>query len=539
MYSPWGISKRTQSTEKCTDRSGGCGGCGGAKIRNSVSSGLSDSEVPENSLRLSGLAEAAEVQRLRILRVANKFNQFFRDTNEAFKPAEVEVIEKVLCALEDAWLVEKAVAEATCWQKHEPEYPILVKLIGQSAERAAIHAAAGGAESFSSYSSLVECNVSHGLQTDVVLGLDWAAHVRESLIGSGYRLESLSMPPPPFSAPGNPAPELIFNTSGGNGKNLFKSSPPLNLFAACSITWRIYPRALYQLLLKLTVSDSENPQLVNNFESQFEPFIAQPCTEDPATLLQIHIVREIAPVLQLRPLRRLLDLHDVIYLESDTVKLLRRHLNKFLERLIRGKYGEDELSLTGFTRKSRAREHARLRKEWPQVVPPHLKRKLLADFKFQISSENLATFVCGSCMENCREDQKVSASFEDFDINLLNRPDEFVDIRAEENMSVDSEADENTAADPNPWLDSQCPEPPMPMPDNSPYNELLIDPSSLETDPQSLEPTLALCRKCRSDLKAGRVPALSMANRNYLGPVPAELQNLTVVEEAMIALCEP
>ncbi|KAJ7814076.1 hypothetical protein B0H13DRAFT_1924989 [Mycena leptocephala] len=53
----------------------------------------------------------------------------FRDTNEAFKPAEVEVIEKVLCALEDAWLAEKAVAEATCWQKHEPEYPILVKLI--------------------------------------------------------------------------------------------------------------------------------------------------------------------------------------------------------------------------------------------------------------------------------------------------------------------------------------------------------------------------------------------------------------------------
>ncbi|KAJ7884897.1 hypothetical protein B0H13DRAFT_2343466 [Mycena leptocephala] len=83
-------------------------------------------------------------------------------------------------------------------------------------------------------------------------------------------------------------------------------------------------------------------------ESQFEPFTAQPGTaEDPATLLQIHIIRQIAPVLQLRPLRRLLDLHDVVYLESDTVKLLRRRLNKFLERLIRGKYGDNELSLTG------------------------------------------------------------------------------------------------------------------------------------------------------------------------------------------------
>jgi hypothetical protein len=50
------------------------------------------------------------------------------------------------------------------------------------------------------------------LQTDVVLGLDWATHVRESLIGSGYHLDSTfdawhfsSYPThPPSSALGNP-----------------------------------------------------------------------------------------------------------------------------------------------------------------------------------------------------------------------------------------------------------------------------------------------------------------------------------------------
>ncbi|KAJ7920870.1 hypothetical protein B0H13DRAFT_1867163 [Mycena leptocephala] len=54
--------------------------------------------------------------------------------------------------------------------------------------------------SFSSYSNLVECNISHGLQTDVVLGLDWAVHTPESLIGSGYRLDSTFDPWPECSA---------------------------------------------------------------------------------------------------------------------------------------------------------------------------------------------------------------------------------------------------------------------------------------------------------------------------------------------------
>ncbi|KAJ7620674.1 hypothetical protein B0H17DRAFT_894390, partial [Mycena rosella] len=45
------------------------------------------------------------------------------------------------------------------------------------------------------------------------------------------------------------------------------------------------------------------------------------------------------------------------------------------------------------------------------------------------------------------------------------------------------------------------------------------------------------CCRCSNALKNGKVPSLAVANHNYLGPVPAELQSLTVVEEAMIALC--
>ncbi|KAJ7832277.1 hypothetical protein B0H13DRAFT_1654290 [Mycena leptocephala] len=73
--------------------------------------------------------------------------------------------------------------------------------------------------------------------------------------------------------------------------------------------------------------------------------------------------------------------------------------------------------------------------------------------------------------------------------------------------------------------------------ENSPYASLLIEPHSIESDPDSAEPVIAVCRRCCTDLKANKVPPLSTANNNYLGPVPPELKDLTIVEEAMISLC--
>jgi hypothetical protein len=72
---------------------------------------------------------------------------------------------------------------------------------------------------------------------------------------------------------------------------------------------------------------------------------------------------------------------------------------------------------------------------------------------------------------------------------------------------------------------------------NTPYSSLLINPESIGTDPETEDPVIAVCRKCRSDLIGQRVPSLSVANNNYLGPVPPELKDLTVVEEVMIAWC--
>ncbi|KAJ7932933.1 hypothetical protein B0H13DRAFT_1856544 [Mycena leptocephala] len=76
----------------------------------------------------------------------------------------------------------------------------------------------------------------------------------------------------------------------------------------------------------------------------------------------------------------------------------------------------------------------------------------------------------------------------------------------------------------------------MPM-SGTPYAHMLLDPSSLESDLETNDPVIVVCRRCRSGLMSGRVPPLSLANRNYLGPVPQALRDLTVVEEAMISLC--
>ncbi|KAJ7919507.1 hypothetical protein B0H13DRAFT_1606115, partial [Mycena leptocephala] len=87
-----------------------------------------------------------------------------------------------------------------------------------------------------------------------------------------------------------------------------------------------------------------------------------------------------------------------------------------------------------------------------------------------------------------------------------------------------------------PWLDGRCPEPPMPR-DNLPHSSLLVEPDCIIQDIDTGNTAIVVCRKCRTDLVHDRVPALATRNRNYLGPVPPELKDLTVVEEAMIAVC--
>ncbi|KAJ6524075.1 hypothetical protein DFH09DRAFT_1096235 [Mycena vulgaris] len=66
--------------------------------------------------------------------------------------------------------------------------------------------------------------------------------------------------------------------------------------------------------------------------------------EDPSIRMQVRILRQLGPVLKTNPLRRLLELHNVPYIESDNCKRLRT----FLDRLETGHDAGCELGKVHF-----------------------------------------------------------------------------------------------------------------------------------------------------------------------------------------------
>jgi hypothetical protein len=106
----------------------------------------------------------------------------------------------------------------------------------------------------------------------------------------------------------------------------------------------------------------------------------------------------------------------------------------------------------------------------------------------------------------------------------------------------------NTITEPQkcPWLDPDLIPPTLPIDEDGRDAEytkyLLIDPECIEQDPELMEDVLVVCKVCRSELISGRAKQKpsrrsAIANKNYLGPVPPELKDLSVVEETMIARC--
>jgi hypothetical protein len=108
------------------------------------------------------------------------------------------------------------------------------------------------------------------------------------------------------------------------------------------------------------------------------------------------------------------------------------------------------------------------------------------------------------------------------DLNVFKRPD--------------FKVDETNLLDRYKWLHPDCTQPMMPF-EEGPLRDLLLDPLGVSFPTDGGPPVLSLCKTCHSYLKKKKMPTLSLANRMFLGSVPDELKNLTVIEEAMIARC--
>ncbi|KAJ7512241.1 hypothetical protein B0H11DRAFT_2214041 [Mycena galericulata] len=177
----------------------------------------------------------------------------------------------------------------------------------------------------------------------------------------------------------------------------------------------------------------------SSLETQMQAFNDDPDDGlDASTRLQIHIIRQISPLLQRKALRRLLELHNVSYVESDKAKQLRKHLKFFLRRL---ECGKRTLEGQRTRRSAWSDQTARIREQWPQVVPDHLKRKIIANFNVQISSTTQATYVCGCCAERCPDNTRSFLLLDDFDLELIARP------RYSPARRVDEDADMPDASD--------------------------------------------------------------------------------------------
>jgi hypothetical protein len=237
--------------------------------------------------------------------------------------------------------------------------------------------------------------------------------------------------------------------------------------------------------------------------------------------LQVHVLNALyGSKLTLVPLRRLLSTLNVPYIISDSLRELRKKLKLYITNLRRGKRIERSKQEKDADQARFEEELRNLRFSWPQVISQKLKDKIINLFREQTSSEALATFTCASCAEAVSMRSHCSLSLSEFDFNILKRPD----LKTNEAFLLDQYK----------YLHPDCIPPPMPF-DDGPLRDL-IDCDGVSF-PDGGQPVLSLCTECQSLLKKGKLPPLSLANKTFLGPVPEELKNLTVIEEAMIARC--
>ncbi|KAH9852985.1 hypothetical protein C2E23DRAFT_918336, partial [Lenzites betulinus] len=121
----------------------------------------------------------------------------------------------------------------------------------------------------------------------------------------------------------------------------------------------------------------------------------------------------------------------------------------------------------------------------------------------------LRTFTCACCGTNSpRSNQKVLA-FDDIPFNILRCP-----------------ADIMAAFDDLPFPSvNDCRLPP----------DVLLHPDGINRNDAGELSDITTCKECHRELLKDKLPPLALANHTYLGPVPPELQELTFVEEQIIA----
>jgi hypothetical protein len=231
----------------------------------------------------------------------------------------------------------------------------------------------------------------------------------------------------------------------------------------------------------------------------------------------------------LAPLRRLLHCLAISFDENSSLKHLRKLLKAYIDDHRKGKDPQCKTTLSYNLKVKERLEYNRLlnlkTNNWPELVSKDIKDSCINSYRSLTSSDVLKTFVCASCASLHLLTEKIVMSASDFDLNLLKRPD----VR---NPEIGVLPDRR-------WLsvDPMIIHPPMPFSNDLLADVLLDSEGVLDIASDNSDATFMFCKPCASALNNKKVPALALANRTYIGPIPDELENLTIVEESMISLC--
>lgn len=218
------------------------------------------------------------------------------------------------------------------------------------------------------------------------------------------------------------------------------------------------------------------------------------------------------------PMLHLFKIQNIEHCVKDSLKTLRKRLQKYIDSL---------KERCESSKNANFRRNTEENSKWPQKIPESLKDKIASLFMEDTSSNNLRTFTCVSCGEARLLSQKVTVNSREMCLSPLHRPDHRYGFN-----KTDTIVDEV-------WLNPLCESPNL--------HENVLDPKAL-LDPRGIEIldsedsdksniNLLFCSDCHSCLLKSKTPPLALANHMFLGEVPSELQDLTMIEEAMIAKC--
>ena len=155
----------------------------------------------------------------------------------------------------------------------------------------------------------------------------------------------------------------------------------------------------------------------------------------------------------------------------------------------------------------RLRKLDNIRRSWLKLVPPAVKEKIVKEFRLATSSETLRLFTCACCARETPVKERVRKKHSEVDLGILDGPASH-------------------------WSDPMFPPPPSPF-ETGPLKGKLLDVHDVINGVDEI--TLELCVPCSRNLSKGTLPKFALANKLYSGPVPEELEGLTMVEKCMIA----